>query len=195
MKTSPRLCSFLILVVLYHLETLYAQKPSEKPDYSVVHANDKEIVALIKNDGIGSRFRILDIAPEEQGFSGTVTWRAYEPSDAPGKKYVIFDAETDIGIRSPSGQAVQTAPGSPLMPSHMVVRSGNRVIFAEGLYVPSKGEGAIIRFIGQIPFEGCIFDGSVESPLTFAVMRGNGFVYLHGKGTVVLKDGKEIKLP
>lgn len=41
---------------------------------------------------------------------------------------------------------------------------------------------------------GYAFESDKERPLIFKLFKGKGFVYVSGKGTVTLKDGKEIKL-
>ena len=49
--------------------------------------------------------------------------------------------------------------------------------------------GSVHRFLGEIPFGGCVFRGAKDDPLTFGVVAGLGYVYLRGRGTVVLEDG------
>jgi hypothetical protein len=39
------------------------------------------------------------------------------------------------------------------------------------------------------------FIGNKEDPLTFILLKGVGYAYLHGKGRVVTPDGKEVILP
>jgi len=58
--------------------------------------------------------------------------------------------------------------------------------------------GTIHRFVGKIPLliEGYTFIGEGDKlhRLTFGVIENVGYVYLRGKGRVILKNGKEIKL-
>jgi len=39
------------------------------------------------------------------------------------------------------------------------------------------------------------FNGDVNDPLAFMLVNKKGFVYLHGKGTVKLPDGRQYELP
>jgi hypothetical protein len=40
-----------------------------------------------------------------------------------------------------------------------------------------------------------IFEGETSDPLTFAFLQGIGLVYLHGTGSVTLKDGTKRSFP
>lgn len=57
------------------------------------------------------------------------------------------------------------------------------------------GEWSVIRFKGKVPFQGAQFDGDTTDPLTFLMIQSAGFVYVHGKGRVTLKDGSTVVLP
>lgn len=47
---------------------------------------------------------------------------------------------------------------------------------------------------GPLGFSGYVFDGDSATPLRFRCVAGKGYVYQSGKGTVVLKNGSEIRL-
>lgn len=59
-------------------------------------------------------------------------------------------------------------------------------------FVPMM-DGGICRFIGKHMFQGFEFYGEESDPLTFVLIENRGYVYLHGKGTVSLKDGKKAR--
>lgn len=55
----------------------------------------------------------------------------------------------------------------------------------------SKGKGSIHRYVYEVDFFGVKFNGDPKHPLTFA-MFPEGYVYLHGNGSVMLQDGKRM---
>lgn len=58
------------------------------------------------------------------------------------------------------------------------------------------GEKSIHRFNGTVKLNGYTFinEGSKLNRLTFAVLKNTGYTYIRGKGRVLMKDGREIKL-
>jgi len=62
------------------------------------------------------------------------------------------------------------------------------------------GSGARHRFKGRVEmygagFENYVFEGDENDPLTFVCVYGKGYVYMGGKGKVIMKkDGREVKL-
>jgi len=66
-----------------------------------------------------------------------------------------------------------------------------------------SASGSVHRYIGestgfyadQMKFRGVKFNGTSEDdPLTFALLKDIGYVYLHGKGIVTLQDGTKVEL-
>ncbi len=55
-------------------------------------------------------------------------------------------------------------------------------------------DGSIHRFIGKHTCFGLQISSQEDDPLTFAVVKDVGYVYLHGTGLVTLKDGREVTL-
>jgi len=55
-------------------------------------------------------------------------------------------------------------------------------------------ENNILRFSGSIRFLNLVFNGDSESPLCFLVTK-NGFIYLHGRGTVTEPNGTSLTFP
>jgi hypothetical protein len=56
--------------------------------------------------------------------------------------------------------------------------------------------GSIHRFDGRVRMGDYVFinRGGPTNRLTFGLLKGKGYVYLRGKGVVVLKEGKEVEL-
>jgi hypothetical protein len=57
------------------------------------------------------------------------------------------------------------------------------------------GQGSTHTLIGQVRIAGCAFDSDQQDPLQFMVDRDKGDVYLKGRGTVAMPDGRTIRLP
>ena len=57
------------------------------------------------------------------------------------------------------------------------------------------GNGSILSFKGKIYLNGITFRGDDIDPLVFTVLDNVGLVYVRGKGSVILKDGREAFLP
>lgn len=57
------------------------------------------------------------------------------------------------------------------------------------------GNGTIIRFVGDIRFNGQVFIGSTEDPLVFTLTDSKGLVYQSGVGEVILEDNRRVTLP
>ena len=57
------------------------------------------------------------------------------------------------------------------------------------------GEGSVHRFKGEIKLFGHTFNGEGDerNRLTF-VLTKDGYIYVRGKGKIVLRNGKEVKL-
>jgi len=66
------------------------------------------------------------------------------------------------------------------------IRDGKPVIWCHG---------AKHKWIGKITYKGYVFDSDKENPLQFRVDKDKGYVYVGGRGTVTLPDGRVVKLP
>lgn len=72
---------------------------------------------------------------------------------------------------------------------------GGTLVYAPPDIQKKTGVTNTVLLLGG-PKPGCvIMDGDPNDPLSFILLRDVGLVYMHGKGTVELKDGKVIKLP
>jgi hypothetical protein len=60
------------------------------------------------------------------------------------------------------------------------------------------GDGSVHRYRGEvaIPVGSSIYkiNGDEKDPVAFLLLRGRGYVYLHGKGTVTLPNGQVLRL-
>lgn len=60
------------------------------------------------------------------------------------------------------------------------------------------GSGSILSFEGTISLEGITFNtfkGDKIDPLIFTLLENLGLVYIRGKGSVILRDRREVFLP
>jgi len=55
-------------------------------------------------------------------------------------------------------------------------------------------EGTVLRFKGEVRFRDYIFKGEKSDPLSF-LFHKDGFVYLYGKGELILRDGSMVTFP
>jgi hypothetical protein len=55
--------------------------------------------------------------------------------------------------------------------------------------------GSEYTFVGNVNLLGVAFSSNNNSPLTFKLVKGVGAVYVSGKGTVTLQDGKKLIYP
>jgi len=51
-------------------------------------------------------------------------------------------------------------------------------------------EGSTYILVGKVPLNGYVFESQREDPLTFKIVKEQGFVYLSGRGKVTGRDGK-----
>jgi hypothetical protein len=50
-------------------------------------------------------------------------------------------------------------------------------------------------YIGKIEIDPYVFESDAQDPLVFKVDATKGLVYLRGRGTVTMPDGRQVKLP
>ena len=125
------------------------------------------LIEEISGKGIGTRFKIADFLPEEDGFVGRIT---------------IFE-------NRPNSWAIGEG--------HILVSNGKSTLpSGSGSVIRFKGNipGSLVRFNGKVPFKDYSFKGDKVYPLSFLFLENVGFVYLCGKGKVILKDGTEVKM-
>jgi len=90
------------------------------------------------------------------------------------------DCTTDINITGVDGDSLQIIVNSTLS-----IINGNWAIFCYG---------AKHTWIGTLTYGGYTFASDTVDPLQFQVQEAKGYVYLHGKGTVILPDQSEVSL-
>lgn len=66
-----------------------------------------------------------------------------------------------------------------------------------GLRTLLFADGSVHRFAGMVKLHGYLINGTGDrlNRLTFGVVKGIGYVYLRGQGSVTLKDGTEHRFP
>lgn len=126
---------------------------------------ESQLLEEVKAQGKRNRFVVKEIVPLSGFSSGRVTMTGIGKE---GVANVEGDLELTVGV------------------------SGGQV----GLSMP-WGKDSIHRFVGKVeitPKYTFIGEGDDSHRLTFGLLEGVGYVYLRGKGRVVSKQGKEVKL-
>jgi len=152
----------------------------EQKEINIPELEDK-IVAEIKESGIGDRFFINDIKPISNIFSG---YRA-----------TLIMGPSRFSTNDSSIYYTQEFPGDPTtwkLPAYFTMsndKDGNPKDIFYSRYVIHRYNGKVVlengyRFIGE---------GDKYNRLTFSLFD-EGYVYLRGKGKVILPNGKIIKL-
>jgi hypothetical protein len=146
------------------LERLLTEHPERALE--IIPRLEAQALKEVKAQRGPGRFRIKEIAPLADYRSGQVTLTGIGDS---GDAEVSGDLE--IGLK---------ADGS-----------------GGSINIP-WGKDSIHRFVGKVEIKGTgytfIGEGDESHRLTFALVDGVGYVYLRGKGKVIGKEGKEIKL-
>lgn len=177
------------------LEVLLGKYPNEGT--KIIPKLESMIIDEIKNRGIGNRLVIKEIMPHR----GT-----------PGKATISMENDCMVvtfefsGDRCPivfggfAGFAVYSE--SPDVTNKVVIQKEdikdffNGQLMEEGRGGSLGGKGSILRFNGKVEIDSHKFinEGDELNRLTFVLIGDVGCVYLRGKGKVILKDEREIKL-
>ncbi len=146
------------------LEILLKKYPNESK--TIIPKLEVRAINEIKSKGFGNRFVIKEII-SQPGFSGSLTIEVPPRENLPE------------GIRMLSME----------FPHDQIP------ISTEGSQLP-MGDSSIHRFSGKIKEFGYAFigEGDKLNRLTFCLIRDKGYVYLRGKGKVILPNGQEVKL-
>ena len=140
------------------------EKYTEQGD-KIVPKLEHMIIEEIMIKGVKNRFVIKEIMPKT-GLPGSLTMEGTREGYIKG--YMEFP-----GDRIPLLFGV---PNIPFAPSSI-----HRFVGKVNLEI----DGQVYSFIGE---------GDKLHRLTFGVIKNIGYVYLRGKGRVILKNGKEVKL-
>jgi len=130
-------------------------------------AHEDIIIEQIELIGIGSRFTIKELQPEFNGHTGSIAARQ-------------------------SGSNPQAYFITSLYPKDKVLIMPMGFGFGSLRFLEPYGANSIWRFIGNINFKNYTFKGNRNEPLCFMFLSYYGFVYLHGKGSVINKDGEVV---
>lgn len=150
-------------------------------------------IEAIQKYGSANLFKIPEIitvnAPAEDGKRTSFTVTTMES----GAWLLNTDFPKDLIphiVQIPSfGTAVLLGTGGAITLRDMAPGS-DKVALLEVL-----DSGSVIRFKGEVLFEGVTFRGEEDEPLAFILLKDTGLVYVTGKGKVTLKDGSSITLP
>lgn len=133
---------------------------------------ESEALGILRREGIGTRFIIKPLGPDKS-------------------KTVDFLLGSDNGITiTQSGK------------DFIGISEGGITVVGNQMKFPAA-DGAIHRFNGRVAFQAIplgikeqgafVSEGDELNRLTFCII-GDAYVYLRGKGTVILADGKEVPL-
>jgi len=124
-------------------------------------------IAEIDKKGVGQRFCLKDLQPEEEGRTGSIT--------------VMEDKQLPGYLR------LSTLYPGDLLDFALTPTGAN---FAG----PPRGSRSIIRFAGTVSVGEGSVKGDRKEPLSFILLKPYGAVYLDGRGTVTT-GGKSVSLP
>ncbi len=150
------------------LETLLKKYPAEGE--KIIPKLESTIInEILISKGTGNRFLIKEIMPRP-GLPGSLTIKGT------GKGYM------ELSMEFPRDQ-IPISIGMGGGGSNLPLASGSIHRFA-GEEVKFEVDG-VYAFVGE---------GDKLNRLTFGLIKDSGYVYLRGKGKVILKDGKKIAL-
>jgi len=147
----------------------------------------------IQKSGPGKLFKIPEIVtindPAEEGKRTSFTLSTLESGVWLLKTDYSKDLIPQIVQIQGFGTAVLLCRGATITLRDMATGS-DKVAFLDVLY-----SGSVIRFKGEVLFKGITFKGEEDEPLVFILLKDAGLVYVTGRGQVILRDGREVKLP
>ncbi|MBI4708342.1 MAG: ankyrin repeat domain-containing protein [Candidatus Omnitrophica bacterium] len=178
-------------------------RPSESTDISDTDTNPLTIIENIKKNGTGNRFFIKDI-PLSSKMMAACFFEGYMNCVSGVNDVNITDNVTLASFKS----------------SQDIIKQGNKLaedalnkfsdVFAKPIYIlysktPPKsladikaplGNGSVHEIFDNVKMGQYIFinEGGEFCRLTFGIIEPYGYVYLIGKGKIILPDGTEIKL-
>lgn len=157
-------------------EFIQKNPESKDTDKAVVKAEEL-LIDEIKNKGAGTRYVIEEFEAEPNTPSSKTTFQRKIITDAEGKTVILPGVE--FITEFPNDQ-FPLSLDLPVQPK----------IF---------GDGSIHRFNGEISmnrgkYQAIVGEGDRLNRLTFGLFKEVGYVYVRGKGKLLLKDGSEIKL-
>jgi hypothetical protein len=97
-----------------------------------------------------------------------------------GQEMIFFGARVTLGVGK--------APFSP--PPESLEMQAPSTDFTAGMINPDWFSGAEHIMIGKIALNDYVFDSDPDYPLTFKVVKEQGYVYVCGRGTITLPDNK-----
>lgn len=197
--------------------------PSTKPAASAAtgevanKTEDQIIVSLLANRKAGDRFVIKTAllcaeSKDPLGRTGPqkatvrLVQRGETNTETEGKIAVVGGYwEKDGGLWMPGGDAFGVRDSQSAQVVFIKKRQFDTIYGYEGVARIVKDHenvadlmpmlsGSLHRFIGDIPFGGCVFRGEQDDPLAFAVVEGVGYVHVGGHGSVVLENGHIVEI-
>lgn len=197
---------------------------------SILPKLEQAILQEIRSKGIGDRFFIKEIVPEQGDWLSKVTIGSHlegipyyvelPNSYLEDSRFIEISSETSVSIQQ-GGWTMSPQFSNKILPVlyriPVPLRVGSLTVTTKNEFIkllleyPSDGfpivsdspylsfkSGSIHRFLGEIEFKlnrvyTFIGEGDKLNRLTFVMVDRIGYVYLRGKGRVML-DGKEVKL-
>lgn len=176
---------------------IYANKIEGNKSLKDKEAVENSMIKAILKNGIGNRFVLHEILPENIKIETIVTLAELDKSsDDQNTKYNF----TKIVSYRSTGQSIlaQQIPNTNSF-NLKSLYSKDKIYYKLSLtgaeQLKPLGNQCIWRFIGEIEFKDYTFIGNKNEPLTFMLLNKVGFVYLHGKGTVKKNGNLVVILP
>lgn len=132
------------------------------------------------------------------GFTGRISFVSFLDGTASDIIKIRFETPSDVVRYYFQSGNIATETYMSLNSLHLVTNkfstdqeiAENELVIPLDTYDLGSGHESIRRFIGLHIFPRIIYEGDTDSPLTFVILHGRGFVYLCGKGRVSLKNEK-----
>jgi hypothetical protein len=160
------------------LEELLLKYPNNAKD--IVPRLESTLVTELRSKPDSERFSIKEIVPKPGGVTGSLSISENGPSE-----FLYFTEYPQDRTTFATG-------------SFATIESNVKDVLSSKA-VP-LGDGSIYRFAGgqqktiKVTNYTFVNEGKEHHRLTFCLLKGQGYVYLRGKGVVIAPDGKETKL-
>ena len=160
------------------LEKLLQQYPNNAEE--IVPKLENTLVTELRAKPVGERFSIKEIVPKPAGVSGSLSISENGPSEF---LYLTEYPEDRTTFATGSFATVEINVRDVLSSEAVPLGDGSIHRF-------SGGEQKTMK-VGNYLF---VNEGKKHHRLTFCLVKGQGYVYLRGKGLVITPDGNEVKL-
>jgi len=170
-------------------------------------------MAAVKADQAAAEAEVNRLGSDIAALEGMARARAGEPVEAyakerieeilaeeilrtgPGNRFRIPEMQPRAGGRVGSVTLTSEAATSPDLLGVHAEYPNDVLIMEENRLVPPSGSGSRLRFRGRVKLNGSTVESAQNENLSFILLEEAGLVYLTGRGTVTLGDGRVVHLP